>query len=99
MYLLRKYVPPGTKDVDEDFLRGFLGKMLFTGDEIMKLTNVLSGGEKVRCMVSKMMLQNPNVVMLDEPPTISTLKASLHSTIAWFHFPVSFCSPHMITSS
>lgn len=64
---LRQYVPPTTKDVDEDFLRGFLGKMLFTGDEIMKKTNVLSGGEKVRCMVSKMMLQNPNVLMLDEP--------------------------------
>jgi ATPase subunit of ABC transporter with duplicated ATPase domains len=64
---LRQYVPPGTKDVDEDFLRGFLGKMLFTGDEIMKKTNVLSGGEKVRCMVSKMMLQNPNLLMLDEP--------------------------------
>jgi ATPase subunit of ABC transporter with duplicated ATPase domains len=64
---LRQYVPPGTKDVDEDFLRGFLGKMLFTGDEILKKTNVLSGGEKVRCMISKMMLQNPNVLMLDEP--------------------------------
>jgi len=64
---LRQYVPPGTKDVDEDFLRGFLGKMLFSGDEIMKKTNVLSGGEKVRCMISKMMLQNPNVLILDEP--------------------------------
>ena len=64
---LRQYVPPTTKDVDEDFLRGFLGKMLFTGDEILKKTNVLSGGEKVRCMVSKMMLQNPNVLVLDEP--------------------------------
>lgn len=64
---LRQYVPPTTKDVDEDFLRGFLGKMLFSGDEILKKTNVLSGGEKVRCMISKMMLQNPNVLMLDEP--------------------------------
>jgi ATPase subunit of ABC transporter with duplicated ATPase domains len=64
---LRQYVPPGTKDVDEDFLRGFLGKMLFTGDEIMKKTKELSGGEKMRCMVSKMMLQNPNVLILDEP--------------------------------
>ncbi|HEV8080794.1 MAG TPA: ATP-binding cassette domain-containing protein [Chitinophagaceae bacterium] len=64
---LRQYVPPYVKEVDEDFLRGFLGKMLFSGDEIMKKTNVLSGGEKVRCMVSRMMLQNPNVVMLDEP--------------------------------
>ena len=64
---LRQYVPPYVKDVDEDFLRGFLGKMLFSGDEILKKTNVLSGGEKVRCMVSRMMLQNPNVVLLDEP--------------------------------
>src|SRR6476659_7307627 len=62
---LRQYVPPGTRDVDEDFLRGFLGKMLFSGDEILKKTNVLSGGEKVRCMISKMMLQNPNVLILD----------------------------------
>ncbi|MGI8582651.1 MAG: ABC-F family ATP-binding cassette domain-containing protein [Chitinophagaceae bacterium] len=64
---LRQYVPTYVKDVDEDFLRGFLGKMLFSGDEILKKTNVLSGGEKVRCMVSRMMLQNPNVVVLDEP--------------------------------
>lgn len=64
---LRQYVPPTTKDVDEDFLRGFLGKMLFSGEEILKKTNVLSGGEKVRCMISKMMLQNPNVLILDEP--------------------------------
>ncbi len=65
---LRQFVPPNTKEtVDEDFLRGFLGKMLFSGDEIKKQTNVLSGGEKVRCMVSKMMLQNPNLIMLDEP--------------------------------
>lgn len=64
---LRQYVPPYVKEVDEDFLRGFLGKMLFSGDEILKKTSVLSGGEKVRCMVSRMMLQNPNVVILDEP--------------------------------
>jgi ATPase subunit of ABC transporter with duplicated ATPase domains len=64
---LRQYVPPYVTDVDEPFLRGFLGKMLFTGDEIMKKTKVLSGGEKVRCMVSRMMLQNPNVIILDQP--------------------------------
>lgn len=64
---LRQFVPSHYKDVDEDFLRGFLGKMLFSGDEIRKQTNVLSGGEKVRCMTSKMMLQNPNCVMLNEP--------------------------------
>lgn len=64
---LRQYVPSHVTDVDEPFLRGFLGKMLFSGDEILKKTNVLSGGEKVRCMISRMMLQDPNVVILDEP--------------------------------
>ncbi len=64
---LRQYVPAHVTDVDEPFLRGFLGRMLFSGDEIMKKTTVLSGGEKVRCMVSRMMLQDPNVVILDEP--------------------------------
>lgn len=64
---LRQYVPDHVKDVDEPFLRGFLGKMLFSGDDVMKKTNVLSGGEKVRCMLSRMMLQNPNVVLLDQP--------------------------------
>jgi len=64
---LRQYVPPHVTDVDEPFLRGFLGKMLFSGDEVLKKTAVLSGGEKVRCMISRMMLQDPNVVILDEP--------------------------------
>jgi ATPase subunit of ABC transporter with duplicated ATPase domains len=64
---LRQYVPDHVKDVDEPFLRGFLGKMLFSGDDVLKKTNVLSGGEKVRCMLSRMMLQNPNVVLLDQP--------------------------------
>ena len=67
MEWLRQYVPPHVTDVDEPFLRGFLGKMLFSGDDIMKKTNVLSGGEKVRCMISRMMLQNPNVIILDQP--------------------------------
>lgn len=64
---LRQFVPPHVTDADEPFLRGFFGKMLFSGDDIAKKTNVLSGGEKVRCMVSKMMLQNPNVIILDQP--------------------------------
>lgn len=64
---LRQYVPDHVKDVDEPFLRGFLGKMLFSGDDVLKMTNVLSGGEKVRCMISRMMLQNPNVILLDQP--------------------------------
>jgi ATPase subunit of ABC transporter with duplicated ATPase domains len=64
---LHQYVPEGTQDVDEDFLRQFFGRMLFRGDEVNKMVPVLSGGEKVRCMVSRMMLMNPNVVILDEP--------------------------------
>lgn len=64
---LRQYVPDHVKDVDEPFLRGFLGKMLFSGEDVLKKTNVLSGGEKVRCMISRMMLQNPNVILLDQP--------------------------------
>jgi ATPase subunit of ABC transporter with duplicated ATPase domains len=67
MEWLRQYVPPHVTDADEPFLRGFLGKMLFSGDDILKKTNVLSGGEKVRCMVSRMMLQNPNCIVLDQP--------------------------------
>jgi ATPase subunit of ABC transporter with duplicated ATPase domains len=84
---LRQFVPPNTKDVDEDFLRGFLGKMLFSGDEILKKTNVLSGGEKVRCMVSKMMLQNPNVVMLDEPTNHLDLESIISFNDGMISFP------------
>jgi ATPase subunit of ABC transporter with duplicated ATPase domains len=51
----------------ENFARGFLGKMLFSGDEALKRTSVLSGGERVRCMLSKMMLARSNVLILDEP--------------------------------
>ena len=64
---LRQWVPAYVTDVDEPFLRGFLGKMLFSGDDCFKKTSVLSGGEKVRCMISRMMLQNPNVIILDQP--------------------------------
>jgi ATPase subunit of ABC transporter with duplicated ATPase domains len=67
MEWLRQFVPAHITDADEDFLRGFYGKMLFAGDELNKKTKVLSGGEKVRCMISRMMLQNPNVIILDEP--------------------------------
>lgn len=52
---------------DETFIRGFLGRMLFSGEETLKSCRVLSGGEKVRCMLSKMMIQNPNLLILDEP--------------------------------
>lgn len=56
-----------TDKMEEEFVRGFLGRMLFTGDETQKACNVLSGGERVRCMLSRMMLQDPNVLILDGP--------------------------------
>lgn len=55
------------EEKDEVFIRGFLGKMLFSGEEVFKKSDVLSGGEKVRCMVSRMMLAEGNLLMLDEP--------------------------------
>jgi len=61
---LREY-SEGEKD--EQFIRGFLGKMLFSGEEVLKKCNVLSGGEKMRCMFSKMMLQQANLLLFDEP--------------------------------
>mgnify|MGYP001278158757 CR=1 FL=1 len=67
MEWLRQWVPDWVTDADEPFIRGFLGKMLFSGDDIMKKTKVLSGGEKVRCMISRMMLQSPNCIVLDQP--------------------------------
>ncbi len=60
---LREY----SEEKDEQFIRGFLGRMLFSGEEVMKKSSVLSGGEKVRCMLSKLMLANPNFLVLDEP--------------------------------
>jgi ATPase subunit of ABC transporter with duplicated ATPase domains len=56
-----------SEDTSELYLRGFLGKMLFSGEEIFKKANVLSGGEKVRCMIARMMIRNANVMMLDNP--------------------------------
>ena len=84
---LRQFVPDHYTDVDEDFLRGFLGKMLFSGDEVNKKTNVLSGGEKVRCMISKMMLQNPNVVILDEPTNHLDLESITAFNDGMINFP------------
>lgn len=60
---LRQY----SEEQSETFIRGFLGKMLFSGEDVFKTVDVLSGGEKVRCMFSKLMLGMPNVLILDEP--------------------------------
>ncbi len=60
---LRQY----SEEKDETFIRGFLGRMLFSGEETQKMCDVLSGGEKVRCMLSKIMMENPNVILFDEP--------------------------------
>lgn len=56
-----------SQNKDEQFIRGFLGRMLFSGEEVYKNSSVLSGGEKMRCMLSKMMLRHPNFLLLDEP--------------------------------
>jgi len=68
---LRQYSP----DQDETYVRSFLGRMLFSGEEALKPVNVLSGGEKVRCMLSKMMLSGANVLILDEPTNHLDLEA------------------------
>ena len=87
MEWLRQFVPAHVTDADEPFLRGFLGKMLFSGDDIQKKTKVLSGGEKVRCMVSRMMLQSPNCVMLDQPTNHLDLESIQSFNEGCINFP------------
>lgn len=64
-----------SENKDEDYVRGYLGKMLFSGEESLKMCNVLSGGEKVRCMLSRLMLQEANLILLDEPTSHLDLEA------------------------
>lgn len=64
---LRQYSAEGFETQNESYIRGFLGRMLFSGDDVFKPVNVLSGGEKVRCMLSRMMLYGSNVLILDQP--------------------------------
>ena len=64
---LRQYSAAGFETQNELYIRGFLGRMLFSGDDVFKQVNVLSGGEKVRCMLSRMMLYGSNILILDQP--------------------------------
>jgi ATPase subunit of ABC transporter with duplicated ATPase domains len=80
---LRQY----STDNSETFVRGFLGRMLFSGDEALKTTQVLSGGEKVRCMLARMMLSNANVLLLDEPTNHLDLEAITALNDGLIRFP------------
>ena len=87
---LRKY----SKEQDDAYVRGFLGRMLFSGDESLKKVNILSGGEKVRCMLSRMMLSTPNVVVMDDPTAHLDLESitSLNNGLMDFKGVVIFSS-------
>ena len=87
---LRQY----SEEKDESFIRGFLGRMLFSGEESLKKATVLSGGEKVRCMLSKMMLSGANALMLDEPTNHLDLESieSLNNGLIDFKGPILFTS-------
>lgn len=87
---LRQY----SKDPDESFIRGFLGRMLFSGEESLKKSSVLSGGEKVRCMLSMMMLQQANVLLLDEPTNHLDLESitALNNGLISFNGTILFVS-------
>lgn len=87
---LRQY----SKDPDETFVRGFLGRMLFSGEESLKKASVLSGGERVRCMLSRMMLSGANVLLLDEPTNHLDLESitALNNGLIAFNHTVLFVS-------
>lgn len=87
---LRKY----SENKEDAFVRGFLGRMLFSGEESLKSIKVLSGGEKVRCMFSKMMLNKGNVLILDEPTNHLDIESitSLNNGLNKFNGPIIFSS-------
>ena len=87
---LRQY----SVEKDESFIRGFLGRMLFSGEESLKKATVLSGGEKVRCMLSRMMLSGANILLLDEPTNHLDLESieSLNNGLIDFKGPILFTS-------
>ena len=87
---------------DEVYIRGFLGKMLFSGEETFKMANVLSGGEKVRCMISRMMLRGGNFLMLDEPTNHLDLESIQAFNNALINFPgtvIFTCHDHHFTQT
>ena len=87
---------------DEVYIRGFLGKMLFSGEETFKMANVLSGGEKVRCMISRMMLKGGNLLMLDEPTNHLDLESIQAFNNALISFPgtvIFTCHDHLFTQT
>lgn len=95
---LRQY----SVEKDESFIRGFLGRMLFSGEEALKKSSVLSGGEKQRCMFSKMMLSNSNVLIFDEPTNHLDLESiqALNKGMEDFDSNILFaCHDHQLTNS
>lgn len=89
-------------DKDETYVRGFLGKMLFSGEEVLKKCSVLSGGEKVRCMVSRMMLANGNCLMLDEPTNhldLESITAFNNAMKDWKHNALFTSHDHEFTET
>jgi ATPase subunit of ABC transporter with duplicated ATPase domains len=88
------WLRPFSKVPDESFIRGFLGRMLFSGDEAKKSVRVLSGGEKVRCMFARMMLQDPNVLLLDGPTNHLDLESitALNNGLLKYESPMLFAS-------
>lgn len=91
-----------SKDKDETYVRGFLGKMLFSGEEVLKKANVLSGGEKVRCMISRMMLTNANCLLLDEPTNhldLESITAFNNALKDWKHIALFSSHDHEFTET
>ena len=93
-YNITEWLKQYSKDQDDAYVRGFLGRMLFTGDESLKKVKILSGGEKVRCMLSKLMLSGANVLTMDDPTNHLDLEAiqSLNEGLIAFGGVVLFTS-------
>ena len=93
-YNLLEWLGQFAKDTNEVFLKGFLGRMLFSGEELMKKVSVLSGGEKMRCMISRMMLKDANTLILDTPTNHLDLESiqAFNNTLTNFKGNVLFAS-------